>query len=199
MVYVFFETGNKKFFSELMEIFCLNYVEKITDFYNSIKKKYDEKWWDVMEEHFVKINFDIFNCAQHLLNINCPHGLCKAEHTAVLASDQRTLHGDTLHKTQIEYAKANFPGAKKKTWRDIQGIFEHHGTAEIVFKLEFLPSFPSSNHNEYLDMYVKETNKKKPAAGYYYVRAKGISDYTIFMEKTKLQNVVACDALQSVV
>ena len=198
MNFVFFETGNDEFFLKLMEVFCLNYVENITDFYNSMKKEYDAKWWDGMKEHFTRKNFDIFSCAQHLRSTNCPHRYCKAKHTTVLANDQRTIHGDTLHKTQSKYAKDNFPGTKKKTWRDIQGIFEYHGTAKIVFGLEFLPPFTSNTHDEYLDKYIIETNKKT-AACYYYVRARDRSDYTMFMGKTELPNVVACDALQSVV
>jgi len=198
VIYVFFETGNKKFFRKLMGVFCRNYVENIVGFYNSVKETRDDERWKIMKDHFAKVNFDIFNCANHLMSVNCPYGPCKAEHTAVLEFDQKTKYENTLSKTQCNYARTNYRG-EIVTWRKIEGIFQYHKTVKMVFNVEFLLSFSSHGRNDFLNKYANETNKKELADGYYYVRAAVDSEYAVFMDRTRLENVEPCDALQSVV
>jgi hypothetical protein len=200
MYYVFIETGSKQFFLNLMKAFCLKYVQNIAAFYHSVKKEDGESFWDDMTAHIDKNGkgFNIFNCAQHLMTTNCSNTACRNEHTTVLAKDQQVKFGNIMQETKNRYCKDHYPGDKKKQWREIQGIFNYHKMYEF-FNLEVL-QFEVSDLNEYLDKYVEETNMKSLADGYAYVCAiTPESDYCEFMSKTKLDKVVACNTLQTVI
>ena len=200
MYYVFFETGNKQFFSDLVRAFCLIYVQNIVDFYNSVKQeKSGILDWMKMEKH-IDANgkgFDIFNCAQHLMTADCPNNACWDGHTTVLAEDQQHKIEDLMQDVKNKYCRKHYPGDKKKIWREIQGIFQHH-SLKTFFKVEVLHFQVNDDPDKYMDTYVEKTNKKSPADGYAYVCAPTGSDYIRFMGKTELDNVVACNSLQVV-
>jgi hypothetical protein len=197
MYYAFFETGNKAFFSKVIETFCSTYVQNIVDIYGSVKQKHGKLNWEEIAQ-FIHQNgkgLDIFNCAQHLLSTDCLNDACKVGHTTVFTQNQQIKFEEIMKNEKNIYCRSHYPGDKKKVWREIQGIFQYH---EIFgfFKLGVLHFEENDDPDKFLDMYVEKTNSKIPAKGYAYIRAANKSDYTKFIGSTKLNNVVVCDRFQ---
>jgi hypothetical protein len=195
--YTFLETGDKQFFSDLIKTFCKTYVENIGDFYSDVTQENSYKLDnDLKEKHMrdeeVRKRFNIFNCSSVLMTADCPNACCKAEHTTVLAKDQREKFEKTLQSTKTAYVRSRFSEDDKKKWYEIQNIFQNHNMLEF-FKVQHL-HFEANDPQKYLDMYVEETNKLSPDQGYAYVHAPaGRSDYPAFYAKTKLPGVVPCN------
>jgi hypothetical protein len=208
--YTFFETGDEQFFSGLMKAFCSFYVNNIVDLYNAVKQKksnildvdkYKLDMGDLKqhmnEERRKRLN--IFNCSQHLMAAECLNYACKAEHTTVLAKDQQERFERLMATAKNSYCRSNYPGEKKKVWKEIQRVFQKHEMFEF-FKLKTL-NFEVTDPKEYLGSYIEETNKLNPAEGYAYVRTSASSsDFPGFFKGTNLprQKVLPCDILQSV-
>ena len=210
MYYAFFETGDKKFFSDLMTAFCSTYIHNVVDLYYAVKQKKSnilekEEYkleWDDLVQHLVeerKMSLNIFNCSQHLKTAECPNDTCKAGHTTVLAKDQHDQFEHSMVNTKNTYCRIHYPGEKRKVWLEIQRIFNKHDLFEI-FKLKTL-HFETNGQVKYLDNYIEETNKLIPAEGYAYVRSAAVaSHFAKFLADTGLPKamVVACDTLQTV-
>ena len=201
MYYTFFETGDKQFFSDLMQVFCTTYIFNVVDLYNAVKQEKShkiniqdlEKHMD--EERRKKLNF--FNCSQHLMAKTCENLACIAGHTAVLAKDQHDVMENLMKNTKNSYGKLNYSGEKTKVWKEIQRIFQNYKMFEF-FELKKL-NFEADDPDKYLDNYIEETNKIEPAEGYAYVRTTANSShFPNFNDGTKLpkEKVVPCDILQ---
>jgi len=200
LYYAFFETGNKQFFSDVMKVFCSNYVQNIVDLYPSVKQKYGGLDRDSMEKHLKskEEGYDVFNCRQHLMTGDCPNTACKANHTTILASDQHVKFSQLMQDTKTSQCRNDFSSDKKMKWIAIQTIFQNHNMVKF-FKLEVLHFDEDDDPDVYLDRYIIEANKISSSKGYAYVRATSESagsDFNKFMTKTTLKGVVPCDILK---
>ena len=195
-------TADEQFFSDLMKVFCSNYVQNIIDLYPSVRQGYGGLDRDSMEKHLKskKEGYDVFNCRQHLMTTDCPNVECRANHTIILASDQHDKFSQLMQAAKTTPCRIDFDNHddKKMKWIAIQTIFQRHNMVKF-FRLEVLNFEESDDHDVYLDRYVKEANKKSSVKGCTYVRATSEnagSDYDKFVSKTKLKNVVPCDILK---
>jgi hypothetical protein len=79
---------------------------------------------------------------------------------------------------------------------NLQRIFQAHETVGIQ-QVEEIQAGNSTDHNKFLCLYIKKTNKlKKNPESFVYVRAQTQSDFDYFISNTELQNIVPCDNLQ---
>jgi hypothetical protein len=199
MYYAFFETGNEVFFTKLIETFCSTYIRYTVDIYESVKQECGKLNWEEMAQ-FIEKNgrdLDIFNCAQHLLRTYCLNNACEAGHTTVLTQDQEAKFEEIMKNGKNQYCRSHYPGNKKSTWREIQGIFQNHKIFGF-FTLEVLRFKRNGDPDKCWAIYIEKVNKKTPATGYAYVRAQTGSDYDKFKASTTLNNVVPCDEFQSI-
>jgi len=200
MYYLLFETGNRLFFvNNIAEAFCSIVAQSIISFYNSgaFKEKgkimLDSK---NMEENFKKNGQPLYflNC-QLFPGINCENEGCKNGHKAVLARDQLYVFEQIMKKKKDAFLRASISDARDRL--NVQIIFQNYTVANVQ-QLEVICFENYGDHDEYLRLYVKNTDKlnnKPDAEGFVYVRATtGASDYSSFQSATSLPNITPCDS-----
>jgi hypothetical protein len=200
MYYLLFETGDTLFFEQnIAEAFCSIIAQSIISLYKS--GAFNEKSKIVLDNNNMKENFEkngqsfyFLNC-QLFSGIHCGNTGCKAKHKAVLARDQLDAFERVMKKKKDAFLRARTSNARDRL--NAQVIFQNYAVANNQ-QLEIISFENQSNHNDYLNLFVKNTNKlnnKSDADGFVYVRATtGASDYSFFENATSLPNLTPCDS-----
>jgi len=200
MYYLLFETGNSSFFEDnIAGAYCNNFVQNIISLYRSgvfKREGYILTDSEDIEESIKKNGKPLYflNC-QLFPSISCGNTGCAAGHKAVLAHNQLETFEHVMKLKKDAFLKAKTGEGRERL--DVQIVLQSYETA-IVSQLEVIRLNDHSDHDEYLRLYVKDTDKLKDesdAEGFVYIRAAaGESDYTSFIGKTSLPHLTPCDA-----
>jgi hypothetical protein len=197
MYYVFYETGNDAFFSGITEAFCSSVLHSIIDVYSKIAASQTggsipdldliQKEFDTRRKVWTPLSCTLFPA------VYCGNQECANDNKIVLTSDQVDKFEVSMTNTNHTFIKEKKYPNDPKVRFNIQRILQNYrfisiqGVEQIYIK-------DRQDHDEYLRLYIKETNKlKDKAKGFVYVRAKTKSDFDYFKAYTGLPNVTVCD------
>jgi len=190
MYYVFFETGNKVFFSRIADAFCSVVVQSI---FEMVKDTLSDV--SATDANLEKNVLRPLNCVL-FPSVCCGNQECGANTIAVLTSDQLDRFEISMTHTNTAFLRANTVLNNPKGRINFQRILQNYRIMNIQ-GVEQIHIENKGNDAEYLRSYIKKTDKLKGKAdGFVYVRAETDSDYDYFKTHTGLPNVTACDCFQ---
>jgi len=200
MYYVLFDTGNEAFFSRIADAFCSIVVKSIIDLYKN--EVFSRPGSTILDQESIRVHLKknehpllFLNCPL-LFDIRCKNQECLTGHTAVLTSTQTEQFGLSMNNKMNSFLRATTQNARDRL--NVQEVLHNYAIANIS-QLEVIRLENQSDHNEYLRLFVKKTDKLKNKHGvhsFMYVRAADASDYDYFKANTALPNVAVCDCFQ---
>jgi len=199
MYYVLFDTGNEAFFSRIADTFCSIVVQSIIDLYKNrvfcrpVNTIIDQK---SIEEHLKKNGQPLLflNCPL-FFDVQCNNQECMTGHTVVFTSDQLNKFEMSMYKNVNVFLRTEIQSKRDRL--NVQMIFQNYTVANMQ-QLKVIRCEGKKTHDEYLRLYIKNTDKlkdKQDVQGFVYVRSSGESDFNYFKANTELTNLAVCDCL----
>ena len=187
MYYIFFETGNERFFRSITMRFVSKIVQYIYDAYESVKQAGSDALNRQSAEIFFHKNgrnLSFFNCAL-FPDLHCNNQDCMAAHTAVLTSSQWEIFNTSMIETKNHYLRD--PNCSILKRAGLQTMFQYYEASNNQQCKIIDPPRADSR------LYIKHVKKlAKNGGDFVYIRDETQSDFDYFRNNARLPNVTAC-------